>query len=416
MLEKYLINVNDVDPNYNVFRYEKFKIDVTEKNITKICMTEIINADMTIATVGEELYAAGCKEVLTAGRDAIRQMGLSHCLIHYMHSYKNFIVAATDEISDEQFEKLMRNTYEQFSHSTSEKTELGALARFAVVFGGTDLVNRAKSTFYHHRKSQNNFLIASLETSIIKSNHKENIDMFNIINNAITNNLIIPYYQGMYNNNTGEIDKYEALMRIADLNGNIYVPAQFLDVSKKFKLYHTLSKMMIDKALTDFADKDSELSINISLFDVENNEFTEWFFKRMHAFPNPMNLTIEFVETENYNTGEKLYNFLNVARGLGCKIAVDDFGVGFATYTSIISLKPDTIKIDGLIVKDLANNKDHQIILGSIQYMAKLINAEIVAEFVENAEIQEMLIAENVDYSQGYYFAKPLPLAKLDIK
>ncbi len=412
MNEKLLINLNEVDPDYNVFRYEKFKIDVEERKINKICMTEIINADMTIATFGAKAYSLGCKEVLTQGKEDVKAAGLENCLIHYTYNYKNFIVAGTQDISDDDFKAIMQKTYEQFVHSSSKEAELSALSRFVLVFGD-DLVDRAKSAFYMHRNSQNNYIIASNERELLNTENRAAVEIFNLINYAINEDKIIPYYQGIHNNELGMIDKYEALMRISDAEGRIYPPGAFLETSKKFKLYHTLSKIMINKALNDFEDRISELCINISLFDVENEEFVSWFLNRVKEYKRPDKLTIEFVETENYNCGEKLYGFLNTMRGLGCKIAVDDFGVGFATYTSIISLKPDIIKIDGQIIKRLDTNEDSRTILESINYMSNLIGAKTVAEFVENNEIQEVLLAENVDYSQGFHFAKPQPIEEL---
>ncbi len=125
---------------------------------------------------------------------------------------------------------------------------------------------------------------------------------------------------------------------------------------------------------------------------------------------------IEFVETENYNLdhiNEILYGFLQDVRAVGCQIAVDDFGVGFATYTSIVSLRPNIIKIDGDIIRGLADSTEKQLIVDSICYMARLIGAKIVAEFVENADIQNVVEQNKIHFSQGYHFAKPVPLSSL---
>ncbi len=408
------INLNEVDPDYNVFRYEKFKLDISEKKINKICMTEIVNADMMIATFGLSAYMDGCKEVLTQGRSDLVKMGLSDKLIHYMYNYKNFIVAGTENISDKDFGDIMEITYEHYVHSVAKESKLNALSRFVVVYGG-DLIDRAQSAFYLHKKSQNNYIIASNERELLNTENRADVEIFNLLNYAINNDTIIPYYQGIYNNKRGVIDKYEALMRVADEDGKVYPPYEFLNTAKKFKLYHTLSKKMIDKALKDFELVQCQLGINLSLLDVENEDFASWFVERVKNYSNPSKLTIEFVETENYNSGEKLYTFLNTIREFGCKIAVDDFGVGFATYTSIISLKPDIIKIDGEIIKNLAKSNDSKIILESIIYMSNLINSKTVAEFVEDKDIQDIVMKEGVDYSQGYYFSKPQPFCKLGI-
>ncbi len=409
------IDLQQVHPDYNVFRYEKFQSDVEELKINKICMTEIMNADMMIATFGQSAYVLGCREVLTKAKKDVEDMGLSGCVIHHMYNYKNFIVAATEDLSDEVFAEIMQKTYEHYMISSSQESGLSALSRFVIVYGRENIIDRAKSAIYLHRKSQTNFIVATNEREVLNTENKESVEIFDLINYAITNDRVIPYYQGIHNNENGKIEKYEALMRITDSDGNVYLPGVFLDIAKRFKLYHSLSKIMIEKVLCDFENRKSEVSINISLFDVENDEFTDWFINRVKEWHNPSRLILEFIETENYNSGEKLYSFLNTVRQIGCKIAVDDFGVGYATYNSIISLKPDIIKIDGEIIRGLINGKDSKIIVQSINFMSKLIDSKIVAEFVENSTIQAMVLSEKISYSQGNHFAKPKPFVELEI-
>ena len=79
-----------------------------------------------------------------------------------------------------------------------------------------------------------------------------------------------------------------------------------------------------------------------------------------------------------------------------------------------MDLKPEYIKIDGSIISGIVKNKDNQIILNIINYLAKQMNAATVAEFVESKEIQEIIVEYGISYSQGYYFAKPVPFEELN--
>ncbi len=405
----------DFEPDYNVFSYEKFLLDLKLLKIDKICMTQIMNSEIMIATYGIKDYAAACKEVLTRTKEDVKKIGLSHCVIHYMYDHDHFIVAGTNEMSDAEFENLLRVTYDEYMLASADEVGLNAVSRFVLVFGKDDLVERAKQAFYLHRESQNNFLIATDEKEIMKLKNSESAKIFNLLNFAINNDTVIPYYQVIYANQNEEVKRYEALMRIYDEYGNIYLPHAFLEIAKEYKLYYILSQIMINKVLCDFDEKKSEVSINLTLLDIENEEFVTWFMNRMREVENPSKFTIEFVETENYNQGEKLYAFLNNVRKIGCKIAVDDFGAGFATLNSIILLRPDYLKIDGQIIQMLPTSEDSRIIVESICFMSKLINAKVVAEFVENDEIQEIVKRNNIPYSQGFLFAKPLPLVNLEI-
>ncbi len=404
----------NIDARLGILSYDQYLKDLPVKKFTKMCMTEIINADMMIATFGEEKYYATSKEILLEGNTAYAQLGLDKIIFVYANTYKNFMAVANDEISDEDFTNLMKTFHQQYELATGQATALSGISRFIVAYG-ENLIDKIKSAYYIHRHSQTNFIISTNEREILIAETEKNLSLFELLNYAITNDTITPYYQGIYDNKTNKINKYEALMRLIDQDGNIISPGMFLDASKKFKLYLTLSKRMIDKALKEFENKTTELSINISLFDIESVEFKEWFLERIKQHPNPNKVIIEFVETENYNNNNSIVNFLNEAKKIGCRIAVDDFGVGFATYSSIISLKPDIIKIDGDIIKNLTNNDENKIILDSICYMAKLIDSQTVAEFVENEEIQKIVNQNNIDFSQGYYFSKPNHINNLDI-
>ncbi len=404
-----------IDPNLNVMSYEQYKKDLKTKKFTKMCMTEVMNADMMIATFGVEKYFETCREILASGNVAYEQLGLDKIIHVYAHTYKHFMAVANDDMSDQDFKNLMKGFHEQYELVTAKQTDLGGISRFVIVFG-EDLVDRALSSYYLNKNVQNNFIEENNERDIILSERKEDVEVYQVLNNAITNNKVVPFYQGIYDNEAGKINKYEALMRIYDEKNNIWAPGMFLDSAKKLKMYIPLSKLLIDKALKDFENKSSKLGINITIYDIQTDEMKEWILQRLKKHPNPSNVVIEFVETENYNDNKELAEFLDEIKNIGCKIAVDDFGVGFATYISIVSLKPNTIKIDGGIIKNLVKSKENRIILESICYMAKLIGADVAAEFVENAEIQQIILDNEIKYSQGYHFAKPEPLEKLIIK
>ncbi len=405
-----------IDYRFHVASHRKYLEDIVEKKLTKLCMTEVVNADLSIAMVGEEQYIQGCREVLLTIEKTLEEYQLTSAVFLYCYNYKNFIVAANDNISNEDFTNLMQAFYQGYELATASNNNLSAVSRFVLVFGNEDMLNRATSAHYVNRTSQINFLVATNEKEKMREELQDKMRVFDLINYAITSDTIVPFYQGIHNNQTGKIDKYEALMRIYGPKGKLFTPASFLDAAKELKLYPKISKIMLDKAMNDFKDKECELSLNITLSDIQSEEFRLWFLDRLSKHPDPSKITIEFVETENYNTGDMLINFVNDAKNIGCKIAIDDFGVGFATYTSIVSLKPDILKIDGDIIKNLIKNAENQIILSSICYMTKLINAKVVAEYIENEQLQQIVTDNGIEFSQGYYFAAPKPFNEINVE
>ncbi len=406
------LGLDYVDHRFGIPSFKKYKIDSQYKKFTKMCMTEIVNADMSIASFGEDAYCAGCSEVLQAVHSLLSAYCVENVISLYNHSYKRFMLVADDTIADEAFKKIIEALYENFQHANAEATPVSGVSRFVLVFGN-DLINRAMSAHYTNRNTQKNFVIESNEKAICAADLQEKVEIFHLISYAIQNDTITPFYHGIRNNQSGQINKYEALMRLYDENGIMHRPDFFMRVAKEFKQYNTISKMMLEKALNDFKELDRVLCLNITLFDIQVVEFKDWFLEKLKEYPHPERIVLEFVETENYNNNSDLYNFLQDARNIGCKIAVDDFGSGFATFTSIISLKPDIIKIDGEIIKNLVDNEENKIILDSICFIARQINSHIVAEFVENDEIQKILLERDIEFSQGFHFATPKPISDI---
>jgi EAL domain-containing protein (putative c-di-GMP-specific phosphodiesterase class I) len=97
-------------------------------------------------------------------------------------------------------------------------------------------------------------------------------------------------------------------------------------------------------------------------------------------------------------------------KALGCKFALDDFGSGHSSYAHIKEFPTDKIKIDGSFIRNMTENPLDYTAVKSICDIAKTVNQEIIAEFVEEQAVVEALTKLGVDYAQGYYFAKPVPL------
>ncbi len=400
-----------IDPNLGMANSAKLHKDMGDKQFNKLCMTEVINADLSIAAYGEETYYAGCRDVLLNVQAALDEFNLSTVIYLYVYNYNRFVLAATDAISKDEFLSIMKQFYAQFESSASSQVEVSGVSRFAVVLQEDKLVERALLSLLLARDTHDNFNITP-DAMDVTDTIKKDAEILDLINFAMEADRVIPYYQGIRNNAAGTIDKYEALMRLSDEDGKIYPPGVFLDVAKKYKIYNRLSQMMIKRVLKEFSARQQQLSLNISAYDISSESFRKWFYKQLSNYSNCKNLVIEFVETENYQN-EVLFDFIETIRSYGCHISVDDFGSGYATYTTIISLSPAFIKIDGTIIKDIVNSEANVIILRSICFMANLIKAKTIAEFVENEEIQKVLEEYNVDYSQGYLYSKPTPLCEI---
>ena len=106
-----------------------------------------------------------------------------------------------------------------------------------------------------------------------------------------------------------------------------------------------------------------------------------------------------------------MINFIDKIHELGGLIAIDDFGSGFSNLQHVISLQSDCIKIDGSIVRNCCENVGAENMIALISTWKGLTDdsIKIIAEYVENEEIQKKICDYNIDFSQGYLFSKPSP-------
>ena len=241
----------------------------------------------------------------------------------------------------------------------------------------------------------------------------EKYRMVNVINYALSHDGVIPYYQGIYDNKEQTIHHYEALMRLKDENGKVYSPIAFLDVARSYGLlYDALSMEMTRKVFNTFRNsEDKSVSLNLGMRDIKNEELTRFIYDFLSTARHPENFIFEILENEDVDEYETLLRFVNSIHKPGGKTSIDDFGSGYSNLLHVVSIPADYLKIDGSIVKECCRNKAFEGLVQLISAWNRMSehDSRIVAEFVENEEIQNKLLRYGIDFSQGYLFSKPLP-------
>jgi EAL domain-containing protein (putative c-di-GMP-specific phosphodiesterase class I) len=242
---------------------------------------------------------------------------------------------------------------------------------------------------------------------------RERYHMVNVINYAIAHDKVLPYFQGIHDNRTDTIHHYESLMRLMDENGKVYYPGCFLDVARSYGLlYDSLSKIMIKKVFGRFSGiEDKSVSINLGMRDIKNHDVVDFIYDSLASVSHPENFVFEILENEDIDDYDTLVAFVDKIHELGGQISIDDFGSGFSNLQHIASIHSDYLKIDGSIVRRCVDDEQSANLIALISDWKKISarKVQIIAEFVENAEIQELLMGFGIDYSQGYLFSKPSP-------
>ncbi len=300
------------------------------------------------------------------------------------------------------------------SHSINNQTiftngyEIDMNATMGIALDTHDLLISADVALHEAKNSKLRFAIYDKSFETLKE-YKNNLLWSKKIKEAIENNKIVPYFQPIVDNQTHQIVKYESLVRLIGSNNQIIAPFVFLGIAKQSRIYHNISKIMIEQTFKYFADKAMDFSINISINDIENFETHQFIFEQLKTYDLGSRVTFEILESEGITNYGIVASFIAEVKQYGAKIAIDDFGTGYSNFSHIINLHVDFIKIDGSLINTMLYDENLRVVVETIVAFAKKLGIKTVAEFVDSKELYEYVASIGIDYSQGFYISKPKP-------
>jgi len=121
----------------------------------------------------------------------------------------------------------------------------------------------------------------------------------------------------------------------------------------------------------------------------------------------PRRLMVELTETSAVSDLHDAQRFIEALHQTGCGVSLDDFGTGFSSFAYLKHLQVDSVKIDGLFIRNLPQEYDNQLFVKAIVTVARGLHKGTIAECVEDEETLFMLKGFGVDCVQGYYLEKP---------
>jgi diguanylate cyclase (GGDEF)-like protein/PAS domain S-box-containing protein len=310
----------------------------------------------------------------------------------------------------EKFEKTIEKLIEQLTNKPIffQQHEILFGVTTGLAIERTDLFIDADIALKIAKQSKKNYVIYSKKFNIEKE-YENNLEWTKKIKKALQEDRIVAFFQPIYNQHTKKIEKFEALVRMIEIDGEVISPFSFLEISKKAKLYPKITMFMIDKTIEAAKTHDYEFSINLTIDDILNKEVANHFMQSIITSNIGHKIVIEIVETQGIENFNEFYYFIEKVKRFGCKLAIDDFGTGYSNFEYLLRLDIDYIKIDGSLVKDIDKNEHMRLVAETIVSFAKTAKMQTIAEFVSHKEIAQIVEEIGVDYFQGYYFGKPIP-------
>ena len=332
----------------------------------------------------------------------------------YPLSNGEFAVFIDKELAHENLTDKLKEIQQKIKEHTLEITETieyDISILMSVVCKGENIYESAKLGLKDIIKENKEFIVANNLAKKHFEKAKENIQTVNLIKKAVMNLKIVSYYQGIVNNKTKKIEKYESLVRLIDDNGKILSPFFFLDAAKKSNYYHHITNIVLNNSFETLSRIKEDVSINLSFLDIELDMIRHKIYNLLKTHKeHAKRVVFELLEDENTRNFDLIKEFISEVKKYGVKIAIDDFGSGYSNYIRLLDFEPDILKIDGSLIKNIANDEFSQSIVKSIVTFAKEQNLQTVAEFVENETIANIITDLGINYSQGYYYDKPTPI------
>lgn len=213
---------------------------------------------------------------------------------------------------------------------------------------------------------------------------------------------------------------HEILVRMVDSAGRLLPTTAFLPTAERYKLQSLLDRWVVSNLL-EFLRRDGGagdaqadtgcFAVNLSGASINDSTFAEFLRNALSAqHVEASRLCFEITETVAIASLTKAAELMHELKALGCRFALDDFGIGMSSFSYLKHLPVDFLKIDGAFVRDVVHNPMDRAIVEAINRIAHALGIETVAEFVEDEETLAQLREIGVDYAQGDVVGSPEPL------
>lgn len=280
----------------------------------------------------------------------------------------------------------------------------------------TDALNAAM-TALHDAKDERGYRMSLYDPDpdAVLRRRKEAQVLTNVME-AIDANRMHLAFQPVVDANSHRVTFHEALLRMEEKNGTISLAADFIGTAEKLGLIKFIDHYALKLTLTALADyPDAQLSLNVSHETAKDPEWISNLASGLRMVPGASDrLIVEITESHAASNIQEAQKFVNTIHEMGCKVAIDDFGAGYTSFSNLKDLEIDIIKVDGSFCADLENNRQNQIFIRALLDLAKAFDVKIVVEWVESAETAALLAEWGVDYLQGAVFGMPLAVAPWD--
>lgn len=354
-------------------------------------------------------------------------------LIQYLESvsdikvFKNvapefIIVAPNKETMQRVLYDIQENFLQKKNAIAKKKDDMQYTPLFVLVEKGK-IVNSPEELLrlleYFKKKA---VLTEGLEVSINEAavrESREKKEMEDTIIKALEEDRVEVFYQPIYSTESNRFVSAEALVRICNEDGTIIPPGKFITVAEETGLISKLGERVFEKTCQFLQDYELEqygieyVEVNLSVIQCNQKSLASTYMQIMDKYRiKPEMINLEITETASVQTRKILLNNMATLMDYGVTFSLDDFGNGQSNLDYLIDMPISIMKLDMNMTKAYFDKKKAKYAVKATVNMVHDMQLKVVAEGIET---KEQLVAMNklgIDYIQGYYFSKPLPMAE----
>lgn len=271
------------------------------------------------------------------------------------------------------------------------------------------------------KKIETNTSGYEIYNSDFSKKHEEKLKLERELEAAINRKELKAYYQPQIDIKNSKLIGFEALIRWESESFGVLSPGKFIQIAEEQGLYGKFFYLILENVCQDIVElkkhlkDDFKVSINISDIDLRESENLLKYIKKFLEKYNISGKYLELELTENFavKATEKNLNFFYDIKKLGISLAIDDFGIGYSSFSHLKNFPIDKIKLDREFVHEINEDKLAEKIVCSIIELSKELDVDLLAEGIETGEQLTKLRELGCYKIQGYIFGKAIPSDKV---
>ena len=284
-----------------------------------------------------------------------------------------------------------------------------------------DLMNSADSACYVAKKQGGVHVHVYSAREEANARHSGEIHWLQKLQGALRDNKFELYHQEIQHAGTGAVrgPAIEVFVRLEGENGQPGAPpAEFFRAAERYRLMPHVDRWVVQAVLSALGRggmklaKGRSVAINIAGQTLGDSEFLEFVVDCFdHTGASPSDICFELTESSVVANLDHARRFIAVLHGMGCEFALDDFGSGLSSFSTLKTLPMDYLKIDGSFIRNLAVDTVNQAMVAAMIELSRSLNFRIVAEQVEDQLSLDTVKRMGIDFVQGFIIGRPQPLS-----